>query len=119
MFSEKDYVCEEETRGIEISFRNLPLPENKEIQSVIKELFDTLLFEKVSDTCFKFKYKAILEYLSAEYLDKALQNKKITINKLNSLISKDEKILIPFLDLAGWLATLNREFRNYWIETIG
>ncbi len=74
MFSEKNYICEEETRGIEISFRNLPLPENKERQSVIKELFDTLLFERVSDSCFKFKYKAILEYLSAKYLDEILRN---------------------------------------------
>ncbi len=118
IFSKEDYICE---KG-EFSFKNLPLDYVGK-DELVKEILDTLVFESflIQDEdrynhCFRFKYKSIAEFLAAMYIDNSLKDKKITVKRLNSLISFEEKIKTLYLDLAGWIATLNKNFRGYWID---
>lgn len=75
------------------------------------EVYKSKLFKK--DAGYQPIHRSISEYLAARFLDKQLQNKTLLITRLNSLVLADNQHIVTNLrGLAGWLASLNTEFRK-------
>ena len=83
------------------------------------EIFNTALFIGDKPNCVRFYHRSIAEFLAAKALKEALETKRLTLNRINRLFrgNSQKNVIISHLrGVAGWLATFNQEFRNYWLE---